>query len=56
MGRDLDELARRERLEYFRAWRAKNKDRVKKSNAEYWKRRAEKRLAEEQHGGKPNDQ
>lgn len=43
---DIDQLARAERLAYLRAWRAKNKDKVKKHNSNYWKRRAEKKLLE----------
>jgi len=30
------------RREYYRQWRSKNPDRVKRYNEEYWKRRAEK--------------
>ena len=42
---NIEEVARQERLEYMRHWRAEHKDSVKKSNAAYWQRRAEKRLA-----------
>lgn len=35
----LEEMAREERLAYYRAWRAKNKDRVKENNKRYWERR-----------------
>ena len=44
----IDKAARAERLEYFRQWRAANKDKVKQHNENYWKKRAEKRLKEEQ--------
>ena len=44
----LDELIADERRAYYREWRAKNKDKVKKHNADYWKRRAEKRAVAEQ--------
>lgn len=43
----MEELARAERLEYFRNWRAKNKDKVRESNRKYWQKRAEKRLQEQ---------
>ena len=33
------------RKEYFRDWRAKNKDKVKKHNQNYWERKA-KQLSE----------
>lgn len=46
MEKSLDELAMEERREYFRKWRAANKDKVKKHNADYWKRRAEQKLKE----------
>lgn len=51
---DLDEMARRERLEYFRKWRAANKDKVKQHNQDYWKRKAEARLQDRNHGGTSN--
>ena len=31
-----------ERREYYRQWRAKNKDRVREYNARYWAKRAER--------------
>ncbi len=42
----MDEKAREERREYFRQWRAKNRDKVKENNRRYWVRRAAKRSAE----------
>ena len=42
---EIQELARQERNKYFREWRAKNKDRVKATNARYWARRAAKLAA-----------
>jgi len=42
--KDIDELAKKERLEYFRKWRAANKDKVRKHNENYWKRKAEQKL------------
>ena len=44
--KSVEEIAREERLAYFREWRAKNKDKVKKHNATYWLKRAKRRLAE----------
>ncbi|MBS5661239.1 MAG: phosphatase [Clostridiales bacterium] len=46
----LEQLALEERREYFRKWRANNKDKVKKHNADFWKRRVEQRLQSEQEG------
>lgn len=45
----VEEMAKTERLEYFRQWRAANKDRIREHNANYWRKRAEKRLKEEGH-------
>jgi len=39
----LDDLAAAERREYARKWRANNPDKVKKNNADYWRRRAERK-------------
>ena len=47
MKQTIEELAAKERKEYFRLWRAANKDKVKKHNATYWQRRAEKKLKEQ---------
>lgn len=38
----MNEKAREERNAYLRAWRKKNKDKVKKYNADYWERKANK--------------
>jgi hypothetical protein len=38
--KSIEEIAREERLAYFKEWRANNKDRVKKYNAAYWQKRA----------------
>jgi hypothetical protein len=46
--KNLSEVARAERLEYFKQWRAANKDKVKKHNQDYWRKRAEKKLREGQ--------
>lgn len=42
----VEEIAREERLAYFREWRANNKDKVKKHNATYWEKRAKRIIAE----------
>ena len=47
MKQNIEQLATEERREYFKKWRAENKDKVKKHSAAYWKRRAEKRLNEQ---------
>ena len=44
----LQERAAEERREYFRQWRAKNKDKVRENNRRYWERRAEKKAQAEQ--------
>lgn len=44
--KSIEEIAREERLAYFREWRANNKDKVKKHNTTYWQNRAKRRLAE----------
>ena len=36
----IEELARQERLEYFKQWRANNKDKVRATNKRYWEKRA----------------
>lgn len=52
MGKNIDELAAAERREYQRKWRADNRDRVKKHQSDYWKRRAAKKLQGRDEGGK----
>lgn len=44
--KSVEEIAREERLAYFREWRANNKDKVKKHNATYWQKRAKRTIAE----------
>lgn len=48
---NLDQLARIERLEYFRRWRAANKDKTRQHTENYWRRRAEKRQKKEEQNG-----
>ncbi len=42
----IEELAREERLAYYKKWRAKNKDKIKQHNANYWRKKAEQRQGE----------
>lgn len=44
----IEELVREEQREYYRQWRAKNKDKVRENNRRYWEKRAQKKLAEMQ--------
>ena len=48
MLKKLDELAKEERKEYYRLWRMKNKSKVKKHNSDYWKRKAERKLKDQE--------
>lgn len=43
----LNEAAKAERRAYFKAWRAKNKDKVKEHNQRYWQKRAAAKIKEE---------
>ena len=45
--KQIDILAREERREYYRKWRAEHRESVRKHNQEYWRRRAEQRLLQE---------
>jgi len=44
--KSVEEMAKCERRDYFKQWRAANKDKIKRHNADYWKRRAQKKLNE----------
>lgn len=50
MEKTMEQLTKEERNAYFREWRAQNREKVKKHNADYWKRKAEKKFKEQ--GGK----
>ena len=39
---DLKDLIKEERRRYFKEWRDKNKDKVRKHNERYWRNRAKK--------------
>ncbi|WP_191664078.1 hypothetical protein [Bacillus pseudomycoides] len=49
MTNEKEKSAREARNAYMRAWRAKNKDKVKATQDRYWKRKA-KELAETKEG------
>ncbi len=53
MKKSIEELARELRLNYFKEWRSKNKERVKASNERYWGKKALERLKRE--GSEIND-
>ena len=48
MSKTIEELAKELRNEYFRKWRSENKDRSKKITEDYWKRKAEQKLKEQE--------
>ena len=47
----MENVGTQNRREYYRKWRANNKDRIREYNARYWAKRAE-RMAQEQTAGK----
>ena len=47
-NKTIEEMARDERLAYFKEWRANNKDRVKKYNTAYWEKRAARKNEEKE--------
>lgn len=47
----MNDVVNEARREYYRQWRAKNKDKTREYAARYWKKRAE-RIAREQASGK----
>ena len=38
---NLEEMMKEKRREYFRQWRAKNKDKVRQHNLNYWMKKAQ---------------
>ena len=44
---DLEQI-KKAKKEYYKKWRENNKEKVKKHNENYWKKRVEKLLKEEQ--------
>lgn len=48
---DLEKAAREERREYYRKYRAANKEKIKEYNKRYWLKRAKRALEEAQKEG-----
>ena len=51
MAEQLTQQEREARAQYFRNWRRKNKEKVKRYNQTYWQRRAERMANEDVDGG-----
>ena len=47
MELSIEELALQERREYFKAWRAANKEKTAQHRKKYWEKRASAKLANE---------
>ena len=50
MERKMSEEARNARNAYYRAWQAKNPEKVRESNERYWAKKAAEIAAEEKEG------
>lgn len=50
MERKMSEEARIARNAYYRAWRAKNPEKVRESNERYWAKKAAEMATEEKEG------
>ena len=48
MKKSIEDLAREERLNYFKEWRAKNKSKVRANNQRYWEKKAREKLDREE--------
>ena len=44
MKQSIEEMAIEARREYFRQWRAENKDKVRKHNQNYWRKKAMEKI------------
>lgn len=44
----IEAVAKEERLKYFREWRRKNKEKVKRHNKNYWEKKAKEKLLKEE--------
>lgn len=55
MARKMSEEARNARNEYYRAWRAKNPEKVRSSNERYWRKKATE-MAATGKGAEANEQ
>lgn len=51
----MDQLALEARREYYRDWRAANKDKVKQYNRSYWERKAQERKNRQNLGKEERD-
>lgn len=51
MERKMSKEARNARNAYYRAWRAKNPEKVRESNERYWAKKAAEIAAEEKEAG-----
>lgn len=47
-NQNIDEAVKEERREYYRKWRAANKDKVREHNRKYWAKRAAQRMQKEE--------
>ena len=47
MQQNINDLAKEIRREYYRQWRAANKDKVRQHNVNYWRKQAEKQLQQD---------
>ena len=47
---NIEDLVKDEKKRYYKAWRSKNRDRVKQHNQNFWAKKAQKRLENEQKG------
>lgn len=44
MQKTLDQMVLEEKRDYFRKWRAENRDKVKKYNEAYWEKKVTRKL------------
>lgn len=47
MQQNINDLAKEIRREYYRQWRAANKDKVRQHNVNYWRKQAKKQLQQD---------
>lgn len=52
----MGDPAKEARNAYYRAWRAKNKDRVKEINARYWKKKAAQQAEDQREDSNATEQ
>lgn len=51
MGKDIDQAITEARREYFRKWRKNNPDKVRKHNENFWRKKAEQLIKEDNSDG-----